>query len=209
MLGHNGARAVVAAACASHQSLASFGLCRGLTALAGTLHQRSLLPGLSCAAGGTMGLIPKGLPLGRRPGAPSAFPYPAGAQLPPLPAARHLPAREAGRPMLHSAPRATHNLAAVTQVAPFEPRPSGSPGPAPWVPPTAPLAGPASLLDASLWPGIMAPILPCTAATAGSLMQSQSGPKAPLCRPQFHVMPASGWVNDPNGPIYHNGVYHM
>lgn len=28
-------------------------------------------------------------------------------------------------------------------------------------------------------------------------------------RPQFHLLPASGWMNDPNGPIYVNGKYHM
>ena len=28
-------------------------------------------------------------------------------------------------------------------------------------------------------------------------------------RPQFHLLPASNWMNDPNGPIYFNGQYHM
>jgi beta-fructofuranosidase len=28
-------------------------------------------------------------------------------------------------------------------------------------------------------------------------------------RPQFHLMPAKNWMNDPNGPIYFNGNYHM
>jgi beta-fructofuranosidase len=28
-------------------------------------------------------------------------------------------------------------------------------------------------------------------------------------RPQFHLLPASNWMNDPNGPIYFNGRYHM
>ncbi|MDW5266017.1 MULTISPECIES: glycoside hydrolase family 32 protein [Acidobacteriaceae] len=28
-------------------------------------------------------------------------------------------------------------------------------------------------------------------------------------RPQFHLLPASNWMNDPNGPIYFNGSYHM
>eukprot|EP00192_Tetraselmis_astigmatica_P024784 CAMPEP_0117660726 /NCGR_PEP_ID=MMETSP0804-20121206/7120_1 /TAXON_ID=1074897 /ORGANISM="Tetraselmis astigmatica, Strain CCMP880" /LENGTH=696 /DNA_ID=CAMNT_0005467471 /DNA_START=398 /DNA_END=2488 /DNA_ORIENTATION=+ len=28
-------------------------------------------------------------------------------------------------------------------------------------------------------------------------------------RPAFHVMPRLGWLNDPNGPIYHNGRYHL
>ncbi len=28
-------------------------------------------------------------------------------------------------------------------------------------------------------------------------------------RPQFHLLPARNWMNDPNGPIYVNGNYHM
>jgi beta-fructofuranosidase len=28
-------------------------------------------------------------------------------------------------------------------------------------------------------------------------------------RPQFHLLPAKNWMNDPNGPIYWNGKYHM
>lgn len=28
-------------------------------------------------------------------------------------------------------------------------------------------------------------------------------------RPQFHLLPAKNWMNDPNGPIYFNGRYHM
>lgn len=28
-------------------------------------------------------------------------------------------------------------------------------------------------------------------------------------RPQFHLVPPSNWINDPNGPIYWNGKYHL
>src|SRR5882762_9466245 len=28
-------------------------------------------------------------------------------------------------------------------------------------------------------------------------------------RPQFHLLPAKNWMNDPNGPIYWKGMYHM
>ena len=28
-------------------------------------------------------------------------------------------------------------------------------------------------------------------------------------RPQYHLMPAANWMNDPNGPIYFGGRYHM
>ena len=28
-------------------------------------------------------------------------------------------------------------------------------------------------------------------------------------RPQFHFSPAKKWMNDPNGLVYHNGIYHL
>ena len=28
-------------------------------------------------------------------------------------------------------------------------------------------------------------------------------------RPQFHFTPQANWMNDPNGMIYFNGVYHL
>ncbi len=28
-------------------------------------------------------------------------------------------------------------------------------------------------------------------------------------RPTFHIMPRAGWLNDPNGLIYHKGYYHV
>lgn len=28
-------------------------------------------------------------------------------------------------------------------------------------------------------------------------------------RPQYHLLPARNWMNDPNGPIYFNGHYHL
>ena len=28
-------------------------------------------------------------------------------------------------------------------------------------------------------------------------------------RPQFHLLPAKNWMNDPNGPIFWKGTYHM
>lgn len=28
-------------------------------------------------------------------------------------------------------------------------------------------------------------------------------------RPQLHYSPPKGWINDPNGIIYHDGLYHL
>src|SRR5690606_28889611 len=28
-------------------------------------------------------------------------------------------------------------------------------------------------------------------------------------RPQFHFSPKTSWMNDPNGMVYHNGIYHL
>lgn len=43
--------------------------------------------------------------------------------------------------------------------------------------------------------------------------ESLSGPPSPLAqdprRPQFHLLPTHNWMNDPNGPIYFAGKYHM
>ena len=61
--------------------------------------------------------------------------------------------------------------------------------------------------------------LAATAALAASALApresfAQAGGQAgslagdPL-RPQFHLLPAKNWMNDPNGPIYWNGRYHM
>ena len=58
-----------------------------------------------------------------------------------------------------------------------------------------------------------------TAATAISILpfelsaRETATPEGPLAndpmRPQFHLLPAKNWMNDPNGPIYFNGKYHM
>lgn len=30
-----------------------------------------------------------------------------------------------------------------------------------------------------------------------------------LYRPQLHFSPPTGWMNDPNGIVYHDGVFHL
>ncbi len=45
----------------------------------------------------------------------------------------------------------------------------------------------------------------------GSQLLAQSNPnwmKEPH-RPQVHFSPEANWVNDPNGMVYHNGIYHL
>jgi len=47
---------------------------------------------------------------------------------------------------------------------------------------------------------------PSVAQTASALEQKLAAEPE---RPQFHLLPAKNWMNDPNGPIYFNGNYHM
>src|ERR1700678_71220 len=55
-----------------------------------------------------------------------------------------------------------------------------------------------------------------TVVLAVTPLSAQSGntPPAPELyqedyRPQFHFTPAKNWMNDPNGPIYYEGEYHL
>jgi sucrose-6-phosphate hydrolase SacC (GH32 family) len=36
-----------------------------------------------------------------------------------------------------------------------------------------------------------------------------AGLEADQLRPQFHVMPERYWMNDPNGPMFFNGLHHL
>lgn len=46
-----------------------------------------------------------------------------------------------------------------------------------------------------------------------SAIASPVSPALPLSqdplRPQYHLLPAKNWMNDPNGPVYWKGKYHM
>lgn len=50
-------------------------------------------------------------------------------------------------------------------------------------------------------------------AVAGASGPDELVPQSKLAadplRPQFHLLPARNWMNDPNGPIYWKGQYHM
>lgn len=53
----------------------------------------------------------------------------------------------------------------------------------------------------------------CLAARTGFILALATPPRPDLAkdprRPQFHLLPAANWMNDPNAPIYWNGSYHM
>ena len=53
-----------------------------------------------------------------------------------------------------------------------------------------------------------------TAAALPHIAFSNDNPKhlhlgADPRRPQYHLLPAANWMNDPNGPIFYQGRYHM
>ena len=41
------------------------------------------------------------------------------------------------------------------------------------------------------------------------MLDLSSAPKTDPEKPCFHVMPRTGWINDPNSPLYFNGKYHL
>jgi beta-fructofuranosidase len=53
----------------------------------------------------------------------------------------------------------------------------------------------------------LTPTLPVLAVEAQSLSDAAIA-RDPM-RPQYHLLPAHGWMNDPCGPIYWRGKYHM
>ena len=48
-------------------------------------------------------------------------------------------------------------------------------------------------------------IVRATAAIQAAVPRAQTDP----IRPIFHFVSPAQWMNDPNGPIYHNGYYHL
>ncbi len=53
-----------------------------------------------------------------------------------------------------------------------------------------------------------AALVPNLDASGGTQSSSRNLAADPL-RPQYHLLPRRNWMNDPNGPIYWNGRYHM
>ncbi|KAG2494571.1 hypothetical protein HYH03_007337 [Edaphochlamys debaryana] len=49
-----------------------------------------------------------------------------------------------------------------------------------------------------------------TPTTLATLLKKRVAAVRPrLDKPSFHVAPEKGWVNDPNGPLFYKGYYHM
>jgi beta-fructofuranosidase len=67
------------------------------------------------------------------------------------------------------------------------------------------------LLGTLLWPGCSRgetdreALLRASAAVQAAAPRAQADP----VRPIFHVTSPAQWVNDPNGPIFHKGFYHL
>ena len=53
--------------------------------------------------------------------------------------------------------------------------------------------------------GCAFPAAPASQASASPRIELARDP----LRPQYHLLPAANWINDPNAPIYWNGEYHM
>jgi fructan beta-fructosidase len=48
-----------------------------------------------------------------------------------------------------------------------------------------------------------------SAAAANATSESSNQPDTPQWRPVLHYTPQRNWMNDPNGLVYYNGVYHL
>ena len=49
----------------------------------------------------------------------------------------------------------------------------------------------------------------CGCALVNDKKYSSAAIAADSLRPQFHLLSPRNWMNDPNGPIFWNGQYHM
>src|SRR5690349_10007103 len=50
---------------------------------------------------------------------------------------------------------------------------------------------------------------PVHRAVGAMLHSDEAQPISDTLRPGFHLLPARGWMNDPCGPVYWRGQYHM
>lgn len=64
-------------------------------------------------------------------------------------------------------------------------------------------------ISASLGSGAILALGPAVHAASAANLASPAALAGDPLRPQYHFLPAANWMNDPNGPIYWNGRYHM
>jgi beta-fructofuranosidase len=62
-----------------------------------------------------------------------------------------------------------------------------------------------ALLGSAALPMLRVKLYAASPSNAASVAALAADPR----RPQFHLLPPANWMNDPNGPIYWNGQYHM
>ena len=55
----------------------------------------------------------------------------------------------------------------------------------------------------------LSPTNPAIARAMSSVGQAAGAAAADSRRPLYHFHPPANWMNDPNGPIYHQGYYHL
>ena len=70
-----------------------------------------------------------------------------------------------------------------------------------------------SFLRTTIVGGLATAAMPCGASAlawdAAVPQTTDARRAADFYRPQYHFLPAANWMNDPNGPIFHDGVFHM
>ncbi|KAL4884638.1 glycosyl hydrolase [Aspergillus karnatakaensis] len=56
---------------------------------------------------------------------------------------------------------------------------------------------------------LLGSIMSASQALSMAVPDSSTKPYNELYRPQYHFSPAHGWINDPNGLLYADGIYHL
>jgi len=64
-------------------------------------------------------------------------------------------------------------------------------------------------LTKSIGAGAFAALVGGLPSMAGATPASEANPESDPWRPEYHFTPSEGWMNDPNGLVYQDGVYHL